>query len=66
MKNNYSGFEYTGEQLYKYVRASGIFTIMLVDGRIVHFVPDNEAEFAEWLRQQGVSDIRKELPSVDV
>ncbi|WP_262919263.1 hypothetical protein [Niabella hibiscisoli] len=33
----YHGFEYSSDELYKYIEAAGVFTILLKNGNVVHF-----------------------------
>ncbi|WP_300603863.1 hypothetical protein [Niabella sp.] len=59
----YPGFEYDTGTLVKYIEASGIFTILLKGGTVVHFSPEDATGFRSWLQQQGIPDIRR--PSGD-
>lgn len=54
----YPGFEHAPEALTKYIEASGIFTILLKSGHIIHFSPENGEAFRTWLQDQGIPDIR--------
>jgi len=53
-------FEYAPEALTTCIEASGIFTILLKSGRIVHFSPQDPEAFCNWLLRQGIPDIRAE------
>ncbi len=61
----YPGFEYTPGILRKYVEASGIFTIMLKDGTIVHFSPSDNGSFRNWLEQHAIPGVNSRTKSVD-
>ena len=52
------GFGYTPDQLNRYIEASGIFTILLKNGLIVHHNPDDAETFRYWLSFYKVIDIR--------
>ena len=60
MKTNYffPGFEHCILQLRKYIHAYQVFTIMLKDGRIIHFQPQNVKDFHNWLLQHQIEDLR--------
>ncbi|SDE32031.1 hypothetical protein [Niabella drilacis] len=54
----YPEFEHAPATLNKYIEASGIFTIMLKTGAIVHFSPGNAEAFRKWLTEHSIPDIR--------
>ncbi|WP_300604824.1 hypothetical protein [Niabella sp.] len=54
----YPGFHYTHEQLYKYAESSGIFSIMLQNKSIVHFIPEHPEKFKRWLKSNHIFDIK--------
>ncbi|MCE6989386.1 hypothetical protein [Dyadobacter sp. CY323] len=60
MNTNYyfPGFEFCVVQLRRYIHAYQVFTILLTDGRIVHYQPQNVAEFHNWLLQHQIEDLR--------
>lgn len=60
MKTNYffPGFEYCVVQIKKYIHAYEVFTILLSDGRIVHYQPQNVTDFRNWLLQHQIEDLR--------
>lgn len=59
---HYQGFSYPCKDLVKFVNTLGIFTIMLKNGNIVHFQPDNITDFRQWLLENNIEDI-KGVPS---
>lgn len=58
--SNYPDFEYTAEQLAKYLVASDFFTIMLKNGDVIHFTPKDADDFKKWLEKHNISSIRSE------
>jgi len=54
----YPEFEHGPDALNKYIEASGIFTILLKSGAIVHFSPGNKDTFRKWLQEHSIPDIR--------
>ncbi len=54
----YPGFEYYANELTKYTEAAGVFSMLLWNGKIVHFMPANSLAFREWLCTHGVFNIR--------
>lgn len=58
--SRYPSFEYSAEQLHKFLAASEFFTIMLTNGDIVHFTPEDEGHFRQWLSDNHITDIRSE------
>ncbi|WP_423147858.1 hypothetical protein [Rubrolithibacter danxiaensis] len=58
--SHYPGFEYSIEQLYKFIAVHELFTIMLNDGRIIHFTPNDPDSFRQWLQKHQIQDIRRE------
>ena len=58
--NRYPGFEYPAKELLKFLAALDFFTIMLIDGTIIHFTPDDANSFRHWLLLNKVTDMRNE------
>lgn len=58
--SRYPGFDYPASELFKFLAASDFFTIMLKDGRIIHFTPDDANSFQHWLRLNKIIDMRTE------
>ena len=54
----YQGFNYSCTHLVKFANSFDLFTIMLRNGQIVHFQPDNISEFREWLLKNNIEDIK--------
>ncbi|MBZ4190321.1 hypothetical protein [Niabella beijingensis] len=62
--SHYPEFEYAAPTLNKFIEASGIFTILLTSGAIIHFRPENSASFRQWLTEHAVEDIRSATTAV--
>jgi len=56
--NFYPGFEHDVQQVKRFLQAYWAFTILLADGRIVHYEPENNLDFHQWLVRNGVKDVR--------
>ncbi len=56
----YPDFAYSYEDIIKYLKAAGIFTMKLKNGDIVHFVPKDAQAFEGWLQQHKVTNMREE------
>ncbi len=56
----FPNFEYSVTEIFKYINILKDFTIMLNDGNIVKFTPDDEDAFKKWLDDNGVQNIREE------
>jgi hypothetical protein len=53
----YKGFEYPADHICKFIFALDFFTIMLIDGKIIHFTPDDPVLFRRWLTENKIEDI---------
>lgn len=58
--SHYPEFEYAANELYKFIAVHEIFTIMLNDGRIIHFTAKDVDSFRQWLLKNKIQDIRTE------
>ena len=56
--SRYPGFDHPASDLFKFLAASNFFTIMLKEGRIIHFTPDDENSFRHWLLLNKIIDLR--------
>ena len=54
----YPGFHYLPSDLSKFIQAGNLFTIMLLDNTIIHFEPEDEFSFLEWLQCFGIQDLK--------
>ncbi|GAB3413398.1 hypothetical protein [Niabella aquatica] len=55
----YQGFGYPCSDLVKFASSLSLFTIMLKNGQIIHFQPDNASDFRNWLLKNNIEDIKK-------
>lgn len=58
--NCYPGFEYSANQLHKFIGVLDFFTIIFNDGNIVHFTAKDANSFRQWLLLNQVKGIRTE------
>lgn len=57
-ERSYASFEHPIDVLTKYyASSSGLFTIMLSNGLIIHFEPDDSHDFANWLNNHKIENI---------
>lgn len=64
MKNSehdFFDFTYQHAELHKFIEASGIFSIMLKTGEIIHFQPESPEEFSAWLNKHRIPDLRTNI-----
>ncbi len=54
----YPSFPYPGSDLVKYLFTSGVFTILLNDGSIIHYEPEDIASFEDWLKRCRIPNMR--------
>lgn len=57
LTDSYPNFKYKAKQLRKYLGASSVVTLLLTDGRIVHFTPEDITDFLKWLSTHNVENI---------
>jgi hypothetical protein len=55
---SYPRFEHKATELAKYIEALGIFSILLKNGKIVHYTPANTDDFRKWLNNHNIDNIR--------
>jgi len=54
----FEGFDYTADEIHKYIYTVGIFTISLKNGQIIHHDPKDIEAFKEWLDNNNIIDLR--------
>jgi hypothetical protein len=54
---SYPEFGYAPNEINKYIEALGLFSILLKNGNIVHFTPQNREDFRMWLTRHNIKDI---------
>lgn len=57
---SYPGFKYSASELLSYITILNDFTIILQNGDIVQYLPDNHNDFKEWLDGNNIQNIREE------
>lgn len=55
----YTGFAHEAGDLKKYIEASGLFSILLRCGNIVHYTPQNADDFRCWLVSHNIYSVTK-------
>lgn len=59
-KATYPDFKHEAYDLKKYIEASGLFSILLKCGAIIHFKPPCADDFRAWLRIHNIDSISKQ------
>lgn len=57
---HYPGFDYAASDVIKFLAVIDFFTMMLKDGRIIHYTPDDTDAFKKWLLSHKIKDMRTE------
>jgi hypothetical protein len=55
----YPGFDESLASIKKFKSSGDLFTIMLTDGRIIHYTAKDVISFKKWLIDKGIEDIGK-------
>ncbi len=55
----YTGFDHEAGDLKKYIEASGLFSLLLKCGKIVHYTPQHADDFRRWLTSHHICNIHK-------
>ncbi|MDB5156050.1 MAG: hypothetical protein JWR50_757 [Mucilaginibacter sp.] len=56
--DTYPNFEYKAGELNKYIATAQMITIMLKNGEIIHYFPENTPSFLQWLCDHHIKDIK--------
>jgi len=56
--DTYPNFDYKAGELNKYIATAQMITIMLKNGEIIHYFPEDTANFLQWLCAHGIKDIK--------
>lgn len=59
ISNIFPEFDYNADQLSKFIATADIVTIMLRDGKIIHYTPKNMPLFLKWLSDHKIPNIKK-------
>lgn len=54
------GFEYPAHKIKRYISNLELFTLLLTDGRIVHYIAPDEDLFKSWLARNHIPDVREQ------
>lgn len=54
----FPGFEHPSDKLVKFIVTADIYSILLIDGSVVHFVPKDNALFQMWLINNYIENIK--------
>lgn len=54
----YPDFEHEAKELNRYIEASGLFSILLKCGTIVHYTPVHADDFRNWLTSHDIVNLR--------
>jgi len=54
----YPDFAHSCDDIIKYLKAAGIFTMKLKNGEIIHHMPKDDDDFECWLRKHNIPDMR--------
>ena len=55
----YPQFAYTANELSAFIFSVDTFTILLKEGGIVNYTPDNAETFRQWLQENNIRDIKR-------
>lgn len=64
VESRFEGFDHPIDAVVKFLATTEFFTLMLKNGEIVHFSPDDPAAFRKWLRGHRVPDIREDWEAI--
>ena len=53
----FPGFDYSSDQLSKFICAGELFTIKLIDNKIIHHEVEEPTLFRQWLLDNRIEDI---------
>ncbi|GAB2977388.1 hypothetical protein GCM10027049_10600 [Mucilaginibacter puniceus] len=58
MTSSYPGFDYKADELRKFLASTDIFTILLKNGKIIHFTALDKNSFQQWLIEHNIENIK--------
>jgi len=58
--SHYPGFDYPANQIFNFLAALDFFTIILKNGKVVHYKASDILSFSQWLTDNNISNIRTE------
>lgn len=64
-KPYFAGFEYHSHEVCKFLQTYSTFTLMLTNGAIIHYQPEQVLDFQRWLNHHKIEDIRVSIRNND-
>lgn len=58
-QKDYPGLFACATELVRFIDAGDVFIILLADGRIIHFKPNNSEGFRLWLGNHNITDLTR-------
>ncbi|WON92599.1 MULTISPECIES: hypothetical protein [Sphingobacterium] len=55
----FSLLKHHSDDIIKFIANCGIFSLLLKNGKVIHFIPDDPDHFTEWLHRKGIKNIKK-------
>lgn len=50
--------KHRSDEIIKFIANCGIFSLLLNNGKVIHFTPDDPDHFIEWLNRKGIKNIK--------
>ncbi|MGE8426630.1 MAG: hypothetical protein ACN6O7_02095 [Sphingobacterium sp.] len=50
----FSLLKHRSDEIIKFIANCGIFSLLLKNGKVIHFIPENPDHFMEWLGSKGI------------
>lgn len=58
LPTTYPGLSVKAQDIRKFLAASDLFTLLLANGSVVHFEPQDPDAFRNWLKRHHIVDIK--------
>lgn len=59
----FSLLKHHSDEIIKFIANCGIFSLLLKNGKVIHFIPDDPDHFTEWLSEKGIKNIKRPEPT---
>ncbi|MNJ92295.1 hypothetical protein D3C87_99620 [compost metagenome] len=56
----FSLLKHHSDEIRKFIANCGIFSLLLKNGKVIHFIPDDPDHFIQWLSSKGIKNIKEE------
>ncbi|MDR0262820.1 MAG: hypothetical protein LBJ04_06305 [Sphingobacterium sp.] len=56
--------KHRSDEIIKFIANCGIFSLLLNNGKVIHFIPDDPDHFIEWLNRKGIKNIKGQQSNV--